>query len=181
MIRSAILTILTATLVAGCAGPIETRISTQAGAPLPDDRTYNFGSVAEQDNDLHKAAREMVDSALKSRGFRAVENAAILVDLTLADRPADISITVGEDTEQAVLAEVKQQKPLQSCKDREHRLTVTIADRVTGTSLYSGAAAEYHCKGTMAESLPHLVRGAMAEFGSGTGARQFVRTRGGVE
>ncbi len=181
MIRSAILTILTSALVAGCAGQIETRITTQAGPAQPDNQTYSFGSVSEQENDLHQTARELVDSALKSRGYSSAENAAVLVDLTLADRPADISITVGEDTEQTLLAEVKEQKPLQSCKDREHRLTISIADRVTGTSLYSGSAAEYHCKGTVEESLPHLVRGAMAEFGSGTGTRQFVRTRSGVE
>ncbi|MEO0440082.1 MAG: hypothetical protein AAF067_04305 [Pseudomonadota bacterium] len=181
MIRAAILTVLTSAFVAGCAGPIETRITTQAGAALPASQTYSFGSVSKQDNDLHKTARELVDSALKSRGYSSAENAAVLVDLTLADRPANIAITVGEDTEQAVLVDVKQQKPLQSCKDREHRLTISIADRVTGTSLYSGAAAEYHCKGTVEESLPHLVRGAMAEFGSGSGSRQFIRTRSGIE
>ncbi|SIN66021.1 protein of unknown function [Parasphingorhabdus marina DSM 22363] len=181
MIRSAILTVLTATLVAGCAGPIETRIMTQAAAPLPDKQTYDFGSVAEQDNELYRAARELVDSALKSRGFRTAENASTLVDLTLADRPADIAIRVGEATQELVLADVKAQKPLQSCKDREHRLTITFADRVSGAMLYSGTAAEYHCKGTIEESLPHLVRGAMAEFGSGSGTRQFVRTRSGVE
>lgn len=181
MIRLAILTILTTALVAGCAGPIETRIATRAGTPLPDNQTYSFGSVAKQDNDLHRSARELVVSDLKSRGFRTDEDAAVLVDLTLADRPADIAITVGEGEDQTLLVDVKQRKPLQSCKDREHRLTVTIADRISGTTLYSGTAAEFHCKGTLEQSLPHLVRGAMADFGSGSGNRQFIRTRSGVE
>lgn len=183
MIRSAFLLAMSVAVLSGCSGPIETRVTTHSAAALPQPDQYSFGAASEQSNEHYKEARNLVDSALKRKGLRMADDAPMLVDIALAERPASISISVGEENDTAIVAAQKEKKPLQSCDDKEHRLTVSIVERATGQELYSGTAAEYHCKGAISDSLPHLVRGAMSDFGNAphSDVKEIVRTRAGVE
>lgn len=183
MNSSAFLIAISVTVLSGCSGPIETRVTTHSAAPLPKPDNYSFGASSDQSNEHYKTARNLVGSALERKGLRMADDAPMLVDIALAERPASISISVGEESDTAIVAAQKESKFLQSCDDKEHRLTVSIVERATGQAVYSGTASEYHCKGLIGDSLPHLVRGAMSDFGDApnSDAKEFIRTRAGVE
>ncbi|VAW03057.1 hypothetical protein MNBD_ALPHA04-1855 [hydrothermal vent metagenome] len=183
MTRLSILTLVMAFILAACTGPIETRVETLVPTALPATKIFSFTEKPEQNNRLYQDARAMVASALESKGFSQADSASILVQIALANRPANIGIDVGENEEKTPRSVEKKQKFLQSCKDREHRLIVTLTDQITGSSLYSGIASEYHCKGTLEASLPYLVEAAMADLGSAPhlNIRKRTITRAGLE
>jgi len=139
--------------LAGCGGPIETRVQTHMVAPISAQKHFMFSSASEPDAKIIKSARGMVGDMLAAKGFQHMDAAQMLIQIGLADRPASIAVSVGEDGETMPIAGQKEQKPLQSCRDREHRLTITMIDQTNGAILYSGAASEYHCKGKIEASL----------------------------
>ena len=183
MIRSLAGIMAGATAVAGCAGPIETRVQTHQLVAAPQERQFTVSSTdAVQNRDL-ELARELVANILREKGYRSSPDAAILVHVALSDRPADIAVVAGDENAQQSIAAAKQKKRFQSCKDQEHRLTISLFDQGRGAKLYSGNAAEYHCNGTIAQSLPFLVGAALSGLDDGpTDATQStVRTRQGIE
>lgn len=183
MRRLAILMIPILAMTANCSGPIETRIQTQAASPLPAQKQYSFPAKPEQKNETYKKARTLVAEALSAQNFTATENAPTMVHIALAERPASIAMTVGEKADVDIISLPKKRKPLQSCKDIEHRLTLKMIDTASGSVIYSGTAAEYHCKGSLEQSLPYLIDGALSDLGNGPNPmpNQQVRTRTGIE
>ena len=183
MRRLAILMIpIAAAGVSGCGGPVETRIQTQAGPALPAQKQFSFTVKPEQNSDAYQTARKMVASALESKNFAAAVDAPILVHIALASRPASIAMTTGKKNNLSVITEKKKRKPLQSCDDAEHRLTINMVNTLDGSAYYSGTAAEYHCKGSVEQSLPHLVAGALSDLGHpGHTANVKTHTRSGIE
>ncbi len=182
MRRLAILMIPLVAMTTSCGGPIETRIQTEASSSLPAQKQYSFTAKPEQNSAAYQTARKMVAEALAARNFAATDKAPILVHIALADRPASIAMTTGEKDNVSTIAEQKERKPLQSCDDVEHRLTINMVNTSDGTTVYSGTAAEYHCKGSMEQSLPHLIDAALSDLGnSGQTANSKVRTRNGIE
>lgn len=182
MRRLVTLMIPIAALTTSCGGPIETRIQTQAASTLPAQKQYSFTAKPEQYSKTYTIARKMVADALAANNFTAANNAPILVHVALAGRPASIAVTTGENSEVSTIAEQKKRKPLQSCDDIEHRLTVNMVSATDGSTIYSGTAAEYHCKGSMEQSLPHLIDAALSDLGSSDQVtKTATRTRGGIE
>ncbi len=182
MRRLAILMIPLVAMTTSCGGPIETRIQTEASSSLPSQKQYSFTAKPEQNSAAYQTARRMVAEALAARNFAAADEAPTLVHIALADRPASIAMTTGEKDNIATIAEKKERKPLQSCDDVEHRLTINMVNTSDGSTVYSGTAAEYHCKGSMEQSLPHLVDAALSDLGnSGQTTSSKVRTRTGIE
>jgi hypothetical protein len=182
MRRLAFLMIPVMAAVSGCGGPVETRVQTQAGPALPALKQYSFPEKPEQNSQAYQAARQMVGSALEDRGFAQSKDAPLLVHIALANRPASIAMTTGEESGLDVIADKKERKPLQSCEDVEHRLTINMFTVPAGEALYSGTAAEYHCKGTVEQSLPYLVDAALSDLGSpGTISNSRTITRKGIE
>lgn len=153
-------------LLTGCGGPVETRSETHSIAALPAQKIYALPEKPAQSNGAYKGAQELVVDGLAERGFSVSDTAPLLLQIALAERPADMSMMLGENESQRAIATAKLQKPLQSCNDREHRLTLTILDVASGAIAYRGTAAEYHCKGVIADSLPHLVEAALADLGA---------------
>lgn len=169
-------------LTANCSGPIETRIQTQTGPALPAQKLYSFTAKPEQNSETYQSARKMVADALAAKSYVAADEAPILVHIALADRPASIAMTTGEEGDVSIIANQKERKLLQSCKDIEHRLTINMVSSADGATLYSGTAAEYHCKGTIEQSLPYLVDGALSDLGnSGETDSSKTRSRTGIE
>ncbi|GAA0465960.1 hypothetical protein GCM10009096_03270 [Parasphingorhabdus litoris] len=181
--RLAILLIPLLAITASCSGPIETRIQTQSAAPLLAQNQYNFSPKPEQNSPAYKKARTLVTEALAAKDLTAVEQASVTVHIALANRPASIAMTVGEDNDIETIAAQKERKPLQSCDDFEHRLTITMVNSADGSILYSGTAAEYHCKGTLEQSLPYLIDGALSGLGDTPSQipNEKTRTRTGLE
>ncbi|MEW4467471.1 hypothetical protein AB1K62_06545 [Parasphingorhabdus sp. JC815] len=178
----AVLMIPIVAAVSGCVGPIETRIQTQAGPALPTKKIYSFTARPEQNSPAYQTARKIVAGVLESKNFVATEDAPIRVHIALANRPASIAMTTGENDKLNVIAEKKKRKLLQSCDDREHRLTITMVNILDGSAYYSGTAAEYHCKGSLEQSLPHLVDAALSDLGKIDKPMNIkTRTRSGIE
>ncbi len=182
MRRLVTLMIPIAAVTTSCGGPIETRIQTQAASTLPVQKQYSFTAKPEQNSEAYMMARTMVADALAANNFSTATDAPILVHIALAGRPASIAVTTGENSELSTIAEQKKRKPLQSCDDVEHRLTVDMVSALDGSTIYSGTAAEYHCKGSIEQSLPHLIDAALSDLGNSNQATKTVtRTRSGIE
>jgi len=183
MIRLSILTITMLAMTASCAGPIQTRIQTQVAAPVTDHKQYRFTETPEQQSAAYQTARKLVAQELGNRNLSQDDTALMLVQIAFADRPASIAITAGKEEKQASVAIAKKREFLQACEDSENRLTIYIVRQADGAQIYSGSAAEYHCKGKFEDSLPHLVKAALSDLGAspdGT-VRTKIRTRSGVE
>ncbi|WP_417622918.1 hypothetical protein [Parasphingorhabdus sp.] len=183
MIRSLSMILAGATMVSGCAGPIETRGRTHQVIAAPEQKNFTISSKDAVINRDIELAREMVAKALGERGYKPSPDASIVVHVALAERPADIAITAKDKEAEQSIAAAKRKKRFQSCRDQEHRLTVSLFDQASGTKLYTGSASEYHCKGTIAQSLPFLIDSALSGFGGeATEAPQdAIRTREGIE
>ena len=152
---------LTAILIAGCSQTVETRIMSKgqpalvAGAfSLSENRTQTAGL---------SSARTLVSDVLVSRGYEIAKNGALHLEVSLSERPAELSL--GTAAGPASIAIAKRKKPLQSCEDREYRIGVALTRIADGALLYQSSAAEYHCNQTLTDALPDLVKAAMADLG----------------
>ncbi|QJB70339.1 hypothetical protein [Parasphingorhabdus halotolerans] len=168
--------------LSACAGPIETRIETRASASGSVPKQFMFSENLEQNNQTYSLAKSLVSQKLLNEGYSEAKVASLLVQIALADRPASIAISTGEQPGKTLVGP-KKNKPLQSCLDQEHRFSVDIFNQIDGSIFYSGKAAEYHCKGTMDTSLPHLVDAALSDLGANNGLepKSSTRSRTGVE
>lgn len=154
---------------AACAGPVETRISA-AGAGVAQQQALMWAPLpagASASAEVEQA-RVVLGAALQTQGYRIVEEAPLALALGVSERPAAIALSSGKN---AALSAAKQDRPLQSCADRMLRLRVSITDRATGETRYSGAAEEAHCHATLAEALPRLARLAVADMARPSGER----------
>ena len=183
MIRAAIWLLFTGLILAGCSGPIETRIETHSAALLAERDSFSFGEQPGEQSETYVQAENLVREALIAKNITASDTGNILVELSLSSRPADVAISVGEKDKEHQLAGKKEKKFLQRCRDVEHRLSIGLLDQATGQLVYRGHAAEYHCKGTLSQSLPHLVEAALSDFGSPPTnvASKSVKKRTGIE
>ena len=163
---------LTAILIAGCSQTVETRIMSKGQSTLvagPFSLSENKTQTAEL-----LAAQKLVSDALVSRGYAIAENGALHLEVSLAERPAELSL--GTAVGPASLAVAKRKKPLQSCKDREYRIGVALTRIADGALMYQSSAAEYHCNQTLADALPELVKAALADLGNPRGIYVVKRT-----
>jgi hypothetical protein len=159
-------------LLAACAGPIETRVMSdgQAG-PITDN--YVFAETAEAQSPELLQARALVVERLGARGLDAVETAALQLEVTLSSRAAILGLKQGNQ----VLSAPKPKKPFQSCKDREYRIGIALTRIADGAEIYRASAAVHHCKVSLAEAVPSLVNAALADLGAPKG-HYVVKRRG---
>ncbi|MEH6757227.1 MAG: hypothetical protein V7676_06920 [Parasphingorhabdus sp.] len=152
------------------------------GDAITAQKIYSFAAQPEQNSEAYIKARKLVTDALTARSFAVADQSPILVNIALASRPASIALSAGEGSDLSKIAEPKERKPLQFCEDIEHRLTLNMVNTADGSNLYSGTAAEYHCKGTIEQSLPYLIDAALSDLGNGNQGNNIkTHTRGGIE
>ncbi len=162
--------ISTVLLLTGCAQTVTTRVAGE-GAGLTPPARLAFLTADEDAPATDEATAAALANALRAQGYGFADDADYLIDFALAERPAALGITTTGST--APISAAKARKPLQSCKDNTHRLTVTVADRKTGTILYNGSAEEYHCKTTLAESRGALISAVIADLKKPGGVRML--------
>lgn len=164
-------------LLAGCASPVVTRVDASAPAPLPQRASFAFATVPDDIGALPAQARDMVAVALRQRGWRQAEQGDYLLSVTLADRPATITLRAGDDFGKPAdtLASAADRSNNKGCAKRDHRLTITLTDRSSGAVAFAVAASEYHCKAVLYDTLPHLVSAAVDRLDSGSGTLQLAR------
>ena len=112
----------------------------------------------------------LVSKALTNAGFQMTEPSDFSLQVSVSDRPADLSLSAGKN----VLAATPQRK---ACAAREYRLGVTMMRITDGTLVYRAHAAEYHCKQTLQQALPYLVDAALKDFGAPRGGYTVKRPR----
>ncbi|MEO1044298.1 MAG: hypothetical protein AAFX04_02535 [Pseudomonadota bacterium] len=180
MIRTLGTTIIVTAMLAGCAGPVATRIDSRSAEALPEQGRYMLAEAPGDTVPMLDAAQQQVIASLSRQGWQhGDETADYMLLVTLSERSAAIGLkAVGDDTARTI-ATPKEQEFLQSCEDVEHRLTISLLRQSDGSTAYNGSAAEHHCKAGLAESMPHLVAAALADFGRPGGQR--VVHRKGVE
>lgn len=160
--------------LAGCAGPVETRVG-RAGDAIAHPSPVAVAPVAiaavTGAGDLSGPALTAVMQALARRGIAVADNAPARLTIALAERPAEMGVT-GDDG--LVLSAAKRSRLLQDCADRKHRLLLVL-DRA-GTPPVRAWAEEDHCKGTLAAGLTPLAERAVAAL---AGDRSGVLLRAG--
>lgn len=149
--------------LAACAGPIETRIENSGVAPVAP-ATFQF------DPEAYADAKALVGPALEQRGFKLVEAGALNVQVTVAERSAQLALQEGK----AILSPAAGKK---LCAEREYRLGITLTRISDGLTIYRANAAEFHCKETLAEVLPVLVNSALTDLGAPRGQYVVKRPR----
>ncbi len=119
--------------------------------------------------------RNLLIAALAQRGFSRSEAAGVMLEIALSDRPAELALTRGEGEETSVIAPSKERKPLQSCDDREYRLSIRFTRISDGAHLYLGEAAEYHCRASLSEALPAMVNAIVSDMDGPRGTKVVER------
>ncbi|MBK6707852.1 MAG: hypothetical protein IPG54_10380 [Sphingomonadales bacterium] len=162
--------------LSSCAGPIETRV-VSSGAGLREP----FSILAEDPpkSETAASARTLVLDQLAGAGYRQSDNGSLQLQVAFAERDAGIAVQTKSGETIHDVAVVKPRKPLQSCADRELRLTVTLTRIADGAELYRGSAAEYHCKARPTDVIPALVEASLDDLSSPKGA--YTTTRQGLE
>lgn len=169
---------LTAALLGGCSGPVETRIAS-TGPGVPDRPVLMWAEDAEGvalPADLGRA-RAAVEAALTAQGFRFAGEASVAVTLGLSERPASLGLRSGSGADERTLSPAKKRRLFQRCADRTLRLGVALVDRASGRLLYRGAAQEAHCRAGFADATARLARLAVADLAA-PGGERVVFTRG---
>lgn len=136
---------------AGCAGPVVTQTGI-AGPALGARIPLAIVTAPGENGDMRKLAQAAVEQALARQGHTIAADAALHMEIAVAERRAPVGV---DHSAGAALSQAKQQRLLQSCTDRTHRLTVALYDP-SRPGVTRAWAEEYHCKGTLAQSLPAL-------------------------
>lgn len=157
------------TFLSGCVSSVETRLEGYGpGAVAPAVLTVPPPDPSA--SSINPDTRSLIEKKLAARGFTFGENGDYILEFAQSIRPADIAIFRKAVTVSA--ATLKKGSVLQSCKQAIHRLTLVVLKQSSGAMAYRGYAEEYHCRGTMVESLPYLVDALVADLGNpGHGTR----------
>lgn len=120
-------------------------------------------------------ARLLAMQLLEKHGYGQSETGSLQLHVAFAERDASIAVKTGAGAAARDIAVAKRKKPLQSCADREMRVTVALIRIADGTELYRGSAAEYHCKAQAADVVPILVSAALDDLRQPKGAYSLRR------
>lgn len=164
-------------LLAGCAAPVVTRIDAAVPAPLPLRSSFVVVAAPGDPAPAQKQAIDMIAAVLTQRGWTQAETGDHLLSVTVSDRPATSRLQAGDNAGKplAEIGPVPDRRTGGGCAMRDHRLAVRLTNRVTGSDVYAGSAAEFHCKAGLDESLPHLVAAALDGLGGAAGQRMVDR------
>jgi hypothetical protein len=154
-------------LLSACAGPIETRI-TSSGLTSP--QPASFAGDPKAADVAATNAQTIASRILAGKGYSQAEIAELNLQVTVSDRPAELSLQSGTATLSP--AAVKKQ-----CAKREYRVGVTLTKIADGAEHYHGTAAEYHCKLALADVLDSMVASALADLGAPRGSYTVKRPR----
>jgi hypothetical protein len=158
--------------LSACAGPIETRIlSSGEGSGTPQ-------TILREDlpqSAIAAQARQLAAQQLEERGYGQSDAGVLQLHVAFAERDASIAVRTKSSDAVRDIAAAKPKKPLQSCKDREMRLSVTLTRIADGAVLYRGSAAEFHCNAGAANVMPSLVDAALRDLDQPKGAYSVKR------
>lgn len=162
--------------LSSCGGPIETRVHSAgpgvgASTTIWQEELPTAAAASE--------ARKAVIALLAENGFRETPTGSVQLHVAFAERDASIAVKAKSGDVATDISTAKSKKPLQSCADRELRLSVTLTRIADAVELYRGEASEFHCKARSAEVLPSLVKAALADLSQPKGT--YVVTRQGLE
>lgn len=153
-------------LLAGCASPIETRVTSSGVTTAQTARL----SIDKDKSGPAAEAQGLIVKALADKGFQIKEPADYNLQVSVSDWPSQLALHAGD----AVLGVAPKRK---QCAAREYRLGVTITRIADAMVAYKGHAAEYHCKQTLQQALPFLVAAALNDIGAPRGSYVVKRRR----
>jgi hypothetical protein len=165
--------LVSALLLAGCSGPIETRVSSE-GKGIVDPATIMIETSDAVG--LVALARANILDVLAKRGFTSASDGQLQLDVALSERNAAIAVSTGSDADQRVTVPAKSKRAFQSCADKEYRLAIVLTRISDGVVAYRGTASEYHCNATLNDVLPLLAERAIADLAAPKGAYRLSRS-----
>lgn len=163
--------------LSACSGPVETHVAS-AGAGVAPGMAWDWAPQPEDaapPGAVEQAVRATIEQRLAGAGHPRREGAPAMLAMGLAERPASIAIRTDDGA--GAISGAKGARLLQNCKDRMLRLTLHIAERRSGRTLYSGAAQESHCHAASGEVADALARAALADLRSPGGEARLLSFR----
>lgn len=165
--------------LSACAPALMTRIDS-SGAPAQAITKGNAAIILPTKINITpewQQARDAILANLQKKGVDVAEPATYSIEISLAARPADLSLaTLGSTAGMEPIAPIGQ-KGGTKCVNNDYRLVVVLSRIADGTLLYKGSASEYHCKEKLAEIIPVLVDAAMRDFGNPKGNYTVIRRK----
>jgi hypothetical protein len=155
-----------ALMLASCAGPIETRISSVGATELVPVTIM----IDESHKTENATARSLTIGALEKKGLSVATDGKLLLQVATSERPASLALSNGK----AVLSPSARKK---LCAKTEYRLGITLTRISDGAEIYRANAAEFHCKLSLDAVLPSLVDAAVADLGKPRGSYIVKRPR----
>jgi hypothetical protein len=153
-------------LLAGCVGPIQTRVDS-AGAT--DVQPISFAANGDATG-VAVTARSKVTALLEKRGYSVTANPDLNLQVTVSDRPAELALKNGD----ATLSPSADKK---RCAKRDYRLGITLIRISDGSVFYRASAAEFHCKLGIEDRLDDLANAALQDLGAPKGSYIVTRPR----
>ncbi len=171
-----VLVALTPFLLVACSGPVETQVSSSGnGISGPVSILAEPGPA----NPVAASAYRAVAALLAKRGIATRANGEYQLQVGVSEDASTVAIYRQDGLGKAAVATAKKPKPLQSCADRQFRLTIALTRISDGALIYRGSALENHCKATLADAIPELANRALADLVSPKGV--YTTTRSGVD
>lgn len=145
-------------MLAGCAGPIETRIATAIPTPPPAGAIYILSVPETPLGATEKLAMQQLEARLARHGMvrtDEAEKAQFATTLSIADRPAGM-------IEMAEIAATGTKKRRPRCEARDMQVAILVTQLSDGAAAYRGSASETHCTGkaAFADVMPILLEHA---------------------
>jgi hypothetical protein len=153
-------------VVASCAGPIQTRVDS-AGVAAFAPTTFMVDANNQVEN---STARTLSISALEKKGLILAPAGQLLMQVTTAERSADLALSNGK----AMLSPRAGKK---RCAKKEYRVGIVLTRISDGAEIYRAHAGEFHCTLTLDAVLPALVDAAVADIGNPRGSYVVKRRR----
>ncbi len=157
--------------LAGCAGPIETRVNSMGQAAAVSG-SYVLAETNDAESPELLMARRLVTERLNAKGLSASKTATLHLEVTVSSRDAALGLKQGDQS----LSGAKPKKPFQNCKDKEYRLGIVLTRIADAEVVYRGSASEYHCNASLGDAVPGLVDAALADLGAPKGQYAAKRT-----
>jgi hypothetical protein len=161
-------------VVAGCASPMATRLSTH-GAGLTPAASLAILEAEPDGAPVDTALDILMKKSLIARGYSMSPDSAFILNMAFGIRPGGIGV-FGTPTA-APLSSTQKKSGLGKCKVHVHRLTLSVLERASGNPLYQGMAEETHCNALAANSLPHLIEALTVDLAKPGGDRVVTRKK----
>jgi hypothetical protein len=166
--------VLACLLISACASPAPTRIVGSGAGVAPPAGLAVLAADADG-APANSALTALAEKSLAARGYRLDPEGPYILDMAYGLRPGEIAVFAKPSA--PALSPSQKKGFLSACKKQTHRLTLSVLERASGSSVYQGTAEEVHCQGKTTDSLERLLNALTADLAKPGGERVISSKR----